>query len=311
MAIRTRSFVGGAWQPVLMTGRDAASRDEARSLRVELEHLDEAIGRHQALVVIQQMEELDRVMLWYGHNAAEVLRTINSLNSGLGVLLLAQEEVPFGEDEHREYITELGRTWHNWVAAANTVADHMREQFKEQPPDLQEEYEQKKQELLAPHDVVAFISRSRNVLLHRGVFNTGVTWRFTQKSEHFEANCRTDILLNRYATWWNQGARRYIESKAPRMNLKGAVEEHAEAVLPLYEWYEDRVYQYHYPLMQDFEETAERIRQIKERLEPDSVPPPDETAHFTTPAERRSAQQRRTPPPRKAKSKSKKRRKKK
>ena len=94
------------------------------------------------------------------------------------------------------------------------------------------------------------------------------------------------------------------------MNLKAAVEEHAEAVLPLFEWYEDRVYQYDYPLMQDFEETAERIRQIKDRLAPGSVPRPDETAQFTTPAQRRSAQQRRTPPPRKAKSKPKKRRKK-
>lgn len=120
------------------------SREQARSLRAELERLDESISRHQALVVIQQMEELDRVMRWYGQNAAEVLRTINSLNTGLGVLLLAQEEVPFGDDEHRDYITELGRTWHNWVASANTVADHMRQQFKEQPPDLQEEYEQKK-----------------------------------------------------------------------------------------------------------------------------------------------------------------------
>lgn len=284
-------------------GEGGLGGDEARSLRAELERLDETIGGHRALRVIQQMEELDRVMLWYAQNAAEVLRTIAALNhGGLGTRLLMQEEVPFGDDQ-RDYITELGRTWHNWVAAANTFADHMREQFKEQPADLQEEYEQKKRKVLDPHDVVAFVSRSRNVLLHRGVFNTGITWRFTQTSQSFEADCRTDILLNRYESWWGAGARRYIESKAPRLNLGAAVEEHAEAISPLYEWYEERVYEYHYPSLADFEQTAARIREIQECLEPGSTPPPDEPAHFASPAERDQARHRPRPPPRKPRSK--------
>ena len=291
------------------------SADEARSLRAGLETLEATVERHPSLRVIQQMEELDRVMLWYAQNAGELLRTVEALNhNGLGTLLIMQEEVPFGND-HRDYVAELGRTWHNWVAAANTFADHMREQFKEeQPPELQAEYEQKKRELLDPHDVIAFVSRSRNVLLHRGVFNTGVTWRFTQTTQHFEANCRTDILLNRYKTWWTAPARQYIESKAPRMNFGNVVEEHAEAVGPLYGWYRERVYEYHHPTLVDFEQTAARIREIRERLEPGSMPPPDEPAHFASPAELDQALQKRAtpPPPRKprAKSKGKKRHKK-
>lgn len=295
-----------------MAGEVGLSDEEARSLRAELQRLDEAISEHPALGVIQQMEELDRVMRWYSQNAAEVLRTVEALNhGGLGTLLLMQEEVPFGDD-HRDYVTELGRTWHNWVAAANTFADHMREQFKEQPADLQGEYEQKKREVLAPHDVVAFVSRSRNVLLHRGVFNTGVRWRFTRITQKFEADCRTDILVSRYETWWTAPARRYIESKVPRLNLGATVEEHAEAISPLYEWYQERVYEYHYPLLADFEQTAARIRDIQERLEPGSMPPPDELASFASPAERDQAGRRPTHPPQKprAKPQGKKRRKK-
>jgi hypothetical protein len=206
--------------------------------------------------------------------------------------------VPF-EDDHRDYVPELGRTWHNWVAAANTFADHMREQFKEQPADLQGEYEQKKREGLDQHDVVAFVARSRNVLLHRGVFNTGITWRFTRTTQKFEANCRTDILLNRYETWWTAPARRYIESKAPRLNLGATVEEHAEAISPLYEWYQERVYEYHYPSLADFEQRAGRIREIQERLETGSMPLHDEAARFAIPAEHDQARKRPTRPPQK------------
>lgn len=297
-----------------MAGEGELSDEEARSLRAELQPLDEAIGGHPALGVIQRMEELDRVMRWYAQNAAEVLRTVEALNhGGLGTLLLMQGEVSFGDD-HRDFVTELGRAWHNWVAVANTLADHMREQFKEQPADLQGEYEQKKRELLAPQDVVAFVSRSRNVLLHRGVFNTGVTWRFSGTTQKFEAHCRTDILLNGYETWWTAPARRYIESKAPRLNVGVAVEEHAEAISPLYEWYQERVYEYHYPSLADFERTAARIREIQERLEPGSMPPPDEPARFASPAERGQVGQRPTRSPQKPrakrKAKGKKRRKK-
>jgi hypothetical protein len=99
---------------------------DRRALRAELERLEVKVEDHPALAVIQQMEELDRVMLWYGQNAAEVLGTIDALNhDGLGTLMMIQDEVPFGE-KHRDFATELGRTWHNFVASAHTVADHMR-----------------------------------------------------------------------------------------------------------------------------------------------------------------------------------------
>jgi len=37
-----------------------------------------------------------------------------------------EDEVPYGDDLHRDFVTELGRAWHNFVAAAKIVADHMR-----------------------------------------------------------------------------------------------------------------------------------------------------------------------------------------
>lgn len=103
------------------------SRSEAQTLREELHRLEKLAERHPALGVSQQMEELDRAMQWYAGNAADCQRTIDALNhDGLGTRLLIAGEVPYGEDIHRDYVTELGRTWHNFVAAAKTIADHMR-----------------------------------------------------------------------------------------------------------------------------------------------------------------------------------------
>lgn len=271
-----------------MVGEGELSQSEARTLREELERLEKSVERHPALGVIQQMEELDRARWWYMGNSADCLRTIDALNHhGLGPRLLLEDEVAWEDDIHREYVTELGRAWHNFVAGAKTFADHMRLQFDNQPEDLRAEYEQKKRELLDPRDVVAFVARSRNVMLHGGVFQTGVTWKFTQTSNSFEADCRTDILLNQYKSWWNAGARRYIESKDPRLNLKAAVDEHAKAVSPLYEWYQERLYEYHYPMFADFEESAARIREINERLGPGSMPVVGQTVQFVDPSQPR------------------------
>lgn len=290
--------------------------DERRALQEELQRLDAKVEKHPALAMTQQAEELDRAMRWYLGNASECLDAIAALNeSDLGLRMMADidSEVPFGDDEFREYVVELGRRWHNFVASAKTFADHMRLQFEQHhPADLQAEYEQKKQELLKPHDVVDFVSRSRNVLLHGRVFQTGLTMKFTQTSMEFEADCRTDILLNAFGKWWTAGARRFIESKAPRLNLEDAIEEHIRAVTPLYEWYRKRVYEYHYPTFAAFEATAARIREVSERLEPGSMPPPvDDGVHLPDPSAptpvRPPAKPRSKPKPRNQKGRKKKR----
>ena len=249
------------------------SRDEAQALRAELEGLEKAVEQHPALGVVQQMEEMRRAMLWYGKNGAEVVQVVKALNhDGLGTRLLMEPEVPLFDDGHLDYVTELGRRWHNYVASAKTVAEHMRVQFGKHPADLQAEYERKKKELLAPHDVVAFVTRARDVVMHQGVINTGVTWRLTQTGEHFEANARTDILLNRYKKGWNEAARRYLQSKAPKLSLEAVVTEHFEAVAPLYDWYEERVEEYFEPAIVEFERLTDRIEVIDKRLEPLWVP---------------------------------------
>lgn len=286
------------------------SPEEDHALREELVRLGAKVERHPALVEIQKMEELDRAMTWYATNGAECLRVMEALNhDGLGFRLLAEDEVPFG-DEHRDFITELGRTWHNYVAAAQSFSEHMQRQFRlDQPDDLEEEYKQKKRELLDSRDVVAFIERSRNILVHRGVFNTGFTFRFTQTKKHFEANCRTDILLSRYKTWWkDEAAIRYIETKAPRLNLRTVIEEHAAALDPLYSWYQERVYDYHYATLVEFEESARRHREISERLNPGAMSDLDESTLFESPEERKARRQAPPRPPKKrAKTKPKKR----
>jgi hypothetical protein len=76
--------------------------------------------------------------------------------------------------------------------------------------------------------------------------------------------------------------------EAPRLDIGVAVREHAEAVLPLYEWYEERVYEYHYPTLSDLDESAARLREIGEILEPGSMPPLDEPIRFQRPEERGS-----------------------
>jgi hypothetical protein len=97
-----------------------------RALREELEQLEAQVGEHPAQPAIQRLEELDRAMRWCVGNADACLQTIDALNhDGLGMRLLTAGEVPYGDELHRN-VVELGRAWHNFVAGAQTFADHMR-----------------------------------------------------------------------------------------------------------------------------------------------------------------------------------------
>lgn len=272
-----------------------------------MEELDSKMANHPALVAIQQMEELQTAMWWEAGNAAECLKTIDMLKeNGLGIRLMMQGEIP-AEEEHRDFDTLLGRTWHNFVASAATLVEHTRRQLRALPQELQAEYGVKKRELLDPHDVVKFVSRCRNVVVHDGALQTGLTLKFTQTGQAFDPNFRADILLNRYRNWWNSEARSYIESKAPRVSLKETIWEYSEACDPLWEWFQDRLYEHHYDTLREWERQVGRYREISERLDPGSMPVVEESVHFRDPSEPRPVR----PPARKPKSNLKKKRKRK
>jgi hypothetical protein len=289
-----------------MAGGDA-QEDESRSvdeMRQRLAEIEAALEQHPALRRMQEMEEMDRALQWYMRNAAALLLVIESLNQNhRGEILFIQDEVAWDDDDHREFVIELGLGWHNFVAAAMMLTDHMKHLFADQPEDLKAEYEQKRDEIFAAHDVIDFVHKSRHILLHRGVFNTGVTWRFDRSGTNlFEVSARTDILLNRYKSWWKSvSAKRYIRSKAPRINLANVVNEYSEVVGDdLYDWYDDRFYEYHFPSLSEFEALSREYREINEWLEPGSMPPADPSAHFLDPESRRrgaEAEQQSTKPP--------------
>lgn len=243
--------------------------------------------QHSALLRAQEMEEMDRANEWYLRNAGALMYVIDSLSkNGRGETLFMRDEVAWGDDDHREFTVELGLGWHNYVAAARTVANHMHVLFSTQPDDLRAEYEQKKAELLGDQGVVQFVQKSRGIMLHQGVFNTGITWHLRRGRNRFEVNVRTDILLNRYKSSWNEEARAYLAKHAPKVNLSSVVEEYADVTGRLWEWYVHRFYEYHYPTMSQLDALMDEHREISELLEPGSMPPANNTAHFPKPRRR-------------------------
>lgn len=283
----------------------AQQQEDEEDLRAELKQLDSTMSSHPALAAVQQMEELQTAMWWHAGNAADCLSVIDALNSnGLGIRLLTEGEIP-AQDEHRSFDVRLGRSWHNFVASAATFVDHTRRQLKDLPEPLQAEYVERKQELLDPHDVVGFVSRFRNVVVHGGALQTGVTFKFARGKQSFDANFRTDILLNRHSKWWNPAARRYIEARAPRLSLSEAIWEYSEACDPLWEWFQERLYQHHYSTLHEWETQVSRYRQLSEQLEPGSMPAVEERVTFRDPTKPKVVR----PPARRAKTNSKKKRK--
>lgn len=164
---------------------DVGDRSEDE-LRARLSEIEAILEQHPAL---RRVREMDRAREWYVRNAEDLLLAVDALNDDdLGFrLFMMGDEVPWDDDDGtREFFVEVGRHWHNYVASAMTVVDHMRHLFDAQPEDLQAEYAHKIKELIVPHDVVAFVHRSRQVALHRRVFTMGAAFRFHKGKQWFE-----------------------------------------------------------------------------------------------------------------------------
>lgn len=266
--------------------------DDRGQARARREAVYAQLQRHPSLVAMQQLEEMGRAHHWFAQNGADLLSVIDSVNaSNMGAAMFMEGDAALVGGPFQEFVTDLGLRWHNYVAAAKTVEDHMFHIFEEQPDDLKAEYEERKAAQLDLHDVVDFVRRSRNVALHKGVFQINVTWRATTKGNGFEVACRSEILLNRYKTWWNSGARRYLKAHSPHLLFSKVVDEYAEASEPLYHWFQDRFYEYHHPKMAEFEELAREYRDLTNALEPGTLPPPNDgpEPHFEAPSEQRAS----------------------
>lgn len=170
-------------------------------------------------------------------NQGELLRFISEVErpGGLAVTMVSNVGP---EEPRRDLFRELVRLLHNYVASAGTLVDHTRNLVRRyEETDTYAEYQLRRGAMVS-NEVVPFVSKLRNYVLHVGIPAIGVSHKFQDGAE----SSTTFIDRDQALEWrdWPQAARRYLESQDTQIALQAVVDEYTTVIEGLYRWLYDQ-----------------------------------------------------------------------
>ena len=168
-------------------------------------------------------------------NADELVEWIDLLNQGnVGLLVMAQGGIVEPGDNVDEYVDELSRLWHNFIASAMTLVTHVQRVRKKQSPEFQAAYDNARKELLSA-PVVPFVQGLRNYWVHKWTPSNFVRMKFGgNQPPTYVVGCTSADLL---AEWnWTAPQRVYLKER-DEFVLRDSVTEYVEHIDRFYEWF--------------------------------------------------------------------------
>lgn len=144
------------------------------------------------------------------------------------------------EEPRRQLYRELIRLVHNYVASAGTLVDHTRKLMaRYEGTPIREEYQSRLAEAMK-EDLVRFVPKWRNYVLHFGIPGVGVQMTVERPGEQptFLVFADRDAAL-RWNNWTVQ-ARRFLENGPKNIPLKDVLFDYARIIDGLYRWLYDQ-----------------------------------------------------------------------
>jgi hypothetical protein len=128
------------------------------------------------------------------------------------------------------------RGLHNYVASAMTLVDHTRRVMRDRSGPIVEEFERRKQEVVANPEV-PFIQGLRNFVLHHSLPFVGHEVRL-QPQPNVIATSEIQLSVRELVQWegWSASTRAFIESHGQALTLRPIIRRHSELVVDLNLW---------------------------------------------------------------------------
>lgn len=236
--------------------------EQAEERASEWDRLREAIAESPGSGAYARINAIARSRKIFSRNAIELGKLLNSFNAPAALYILDSRH----PERLDEYLDEVARLLHNFVASVALLIDHTRnimaENYAEDDP-LRVEYQRRaKDTFVVP--LPQFVRCLRNYLLHYRLPVTPATISF---GPDVETGIESSVSLDRDSLlrWdgWNTLARQYLESCEAQINFLPLVESYHETVWEFYTWLLGSLNDKH---AGDFERTNELITEEHDLL---------------------------------------------
>jgi hypothetical protein len=212
----------------------------------------ERLQNTKGWLISKRIEHLGVSGYIFEANYRELMNSIQYFKSDAAMDLWDYRNV----DKMGNYLKEITRMLHNFVASARTLVDHTRiiarELYVSQP--FLDEYQSQVDRRLLSNPTVQFVHDLRNFILH---YDLPVT--FASLTPDHEQLLKISILALRKWSGWKAVSRQYLSSAGDEQNVEDVVEEYTKAILAFHGWFSNRQLDLH---KKEFSEAEELRRSL-------------------------------------------------
>ena len=176
--------------------------------------------------------------------------------------LMATENI----ENFQEYLSEVTRLLHNFLASVSTLVDHTRVFCNEvyEGKEFYREYQGELEKQFKSVDLVKFVQDLRNFALHQRlpVASANLSFSNTSGTSH-----SISLKVKELKEWsgWKAPSKRYLESIGDVLDLQEVMKEYASIADSFYSWFNRRQYEIHQQAFRELNDLKKEYRLLYEK----------------------------------------------
>src|SRR5215218_6467648 len=168
------------------------------------------------------------------------------------------------------FIDDVIRLFHNYLAGALTLLDHMDTLRDTLYGDegFSEEYQARWEERIGGPALPHFMEDLLVYMLHQGLPFALAELNFGSMGSGVEVDSAIRLDVDRFKDWehWSEKGREYLGALSGKAKLHGLVKEYADTVAGFYQWFVLRQSELHRDSLERFEELEEKSREQWQKM---------------------------------------------
>ena len=248
----------------LLEERDRQRRQFGRELR----ELDRQIEASDAYRLYSRMSLLEKSCFVFDVNYMNLKHILEEFEEPTVFQRLWNEE---NRDRLDLFMNDVIRLFHNYLAGAATLLDHIRTLQGEMHPatDFSEEYRTRWEEQFGDSPLPRFVEDLLAYILHVGLPLTVAELNFGRGSGGVEIKSAIKLDASKLGEWelWSKKGREYLSTLDDKVRLGDILKEHSAVVADFYQWFVTRQTELHQEAMEELKELEAKKKHIQQKIE--------------------------------------------
>lgn len=240
---------------------------QRRQLGKELREIEREIEASEGYRLYTRMSLLEKSYFIFDTNYLNLRHVLDEFEQPMVFLKLWEEKT---RNRFDLFIDDVIRLFHNYLAGATTLLDHIDTLRDGLYADagLSEEYQTRWREQIGASPLPRFMEDLLVYILYRGFPFALAEVRFGRIGSEVEVDSAIRLDVDKLRGWehWSEKGREYLGALSGKAKLHGLVKEYADTVAGFYQWFVLRQSELHRDSLERLEELEEKRREQWQKM---------------------------------------------